>query len=276
VICLGVLVGCALDPADEPGGNGGQAGSAGAGVPSAGKGGSGGSTAGSSAQAGDDAGQGGEASPASAGEGGEAGATVLAGAGGEPSAGTGGTPPVVAGASGEESGGAGGEGGSCVPLTPEEVCAQPLGEGRSECGAVSDGCGGEVACGECLPTETCDVHNATENRCHTRPECECFAECGLAPGCPVAVLCGPNEGTCGSDPSGNNACVNTDENSVRRRCDRLPTAGSNTCCAAKEPECRTGFVDAPQVYAVNIRTGEDCGSCDYNGAAHYCGPGWVL
>lgn len=314
-VCLLALAACGgeqFQGAGSEAGAGGDAGSvagtggtgsAGRGKPQAGRG---GSSAGHGS-----AGEAGELSLA--GRGGEGAAEPIGGEGGEPvvEAGRGGTGNSGAGTGGSTGGSAGvvsaaGEGGfggePCQPLVWADVCTEwepHSGNPLSSCGEVSDGCGGAIDCGSCSPEKECLSLNGDWNQCVLREECDCRSHgCGTLPDCPVPTFCGlAGDGTCSGEPDVSPLelfCFHAEVASTSvMRCD-VPSPGEYacyslpadvpTCCAAKEPECRRAFreiensepADCSALIAVNLRTGEDCGSClNDDDVTHYCGPGWA-
>ncbi len=79
-------------------------------------------------------------------------------------------------------------GDECTPTTCEE--------GGKDCGWISDGCGGEILCGECTPPETCGG-GGTENVCGFDDECipttceEGGKDCEwISDGCDGEIWCG--------------------------------------------------------------------------------------
>jgi hypothetical protein len=233
--------------------------------------GSSGPRAGSGGQGGAHAGTGGEAlagdsgAPSSAG--GPAGRPSVAGAPAE--AGQGGEDYGPAGAAGAPSEG-GSAGLSCAPLTQEEAC------GSRACGPADLGCGESGQCGECPPGKSCSESGACE-----APTCDCagFA-CGRLTGCEGPSLCGENQGACGVfelcfASGGGTAC----REPPFSLCSRHTPGQQETCCADRGPGCSIGYAECPTLYAVNLQTGEDCGTCLMNigpdmDVEHHCGPGY--
>jgi hypothetical protein len=95
---------------------------------------------------------------------------------------------------------------NCVPAT---TC--PAGD---DCGSVSDGCGGTIACGTCTLPQTCGGGSAANpNQCGCSPtitSCPAGFDCGTLPdGCGGLIACGtctPPQ-TCGGGASANpNQC----------------------------------------------------------------------
>ncbi len=94
----------------------------------------------------------------------------------------------------------------CIPLTCDKIGA--------ECGWLSDGCGGEIDCGECPPGETCGG-GGIPYRCGALCDAvECGPdnpnECGYIPdGCGNVSFCGecPEGYVCRGGPGVPNECV---------------------------------------------------------------------
>jgi MYXO-CTERM domain-containing protein len=88
-----------------------------------------------------------------------------------------------------------------VVCTPKTAC--PAGD---DCGTVSDGCGGTIACGSCTAPQTCGG-GGTSNHCGCTPATSCPTgdACGTASdGCGGMITCG----TCGAGQTcSGNQCV---------------------------------------------------------------------
>jgi hypothetical protein len=140
---------------------------------------------------------------ADAGGGADAGSTEDAGAERDGGVAVDGGAPVDAGAPGEEGLDAGvlpvDAGIACTPLRCADVGAT--------CGAVPDGCGGELACGSCQAPETCGA--LVPNTCGCKPKtcAELGATCGVnvpdgcggvIASCGVVPDCGGGQWSCGS------------------------------------------------------------------------------
>jgi hypothetical protein len=98
------------------------------------------------------------------------------------------------------SGGSGGGGGTCVPVRCADVGAV--------CGAITDGCGGTLSCGDCSAGQTCG--GGGPNRCGTgacAPQtcAQVGASCGqFSDGCAGVLDCGPcacTPTTCAAHPT---------------------------------------------------------------------------
>jgi hypothetical protein len=91
---------------------------------------------------------------------------------------------------------------SCTPRTCEELGA--------ECGALADGCGELLQCGECTPPDTCGgggtPYQCGNDGCTPRTCEDVGAECGaIADGCGETIDCGvcaPPQ-TCGGSGEAN-------------------------------------------------------------------------
>jgi len=277
---LVLVVACAVGCGDAQFGLRAEGGDAGAPEPLSGRGGGsddagtggaldavGGATGGSAGGSGApmvEAGKGGEVS--AAGSGGSSGEGVAGaehqegGAGGEDQglAGTGG----VVGVAGV-GGGAGVAGAACVPtISNLNACL------NGKCGPASDGCTDDAYdCGSCV--NPCDC---------TDRECGRLTECADA----ARSLCGPSAGECGAFElclekavPGTTTLGTTCQEPGFQMCVAHRPGQQETCCDQNATECSVGYSNCLYLYAVNVRTGEPCGSCMTGDTEHKCGPGWI-
>lgn len=186
------------------------------------------------------------------------------------------------------------DGGTCIPLSCESQGA--------ECGALADGCGGTLQCGECAGGDVCGADNVCTSPACTPRTCEqAGAECGtIDDGCGGTASCGgcPEGQTCGGGGAnicGEASCTPQTCADAGATCGRVSdgcgdllqcgscgdgeTCEENACVTTCEP--RTCEEAGAQCGSVSDGCGGtlDCGgcpsghSCGGAGTANQCGAG---
>jgi MYXO-CTERM domain-containing protein len=113
-------------------------------------------------------------------------------------------------------------GGACVAMTAQQACSAAFARSGTECGTISDGCGGSVSCDSvpglgCLAGETCSANQCKPTQAACVPKSAADA-CGAAAAA-SGIECGMVGDGCGGQ-------IN---------CDRVPSfgcSGGATCSKA--------------------------------------------